>query len=93
MEARLNIGRLQHKLPKESTSLVEILAAIAIGVFGMFLAELGGEINNPVIYWSGIVASVSAAGYITMKFLTAVRDFIWGFIDRSKKKDSHNTSK
>ena len=87
MESRLVGGRPQQVVAKEGTSLVELLVALIIGAIGMFLAELGDEINNPIIYWSGIVASVSAAGYITMKFITAIRDFIWDYKDRIKNKD------
>ena len=67
-----------------ASALVELLAVIAIGLFGMFLAEVGSMVEDPIFYWSGIVASISAAGYITMKFLTAV----WDFIDRFKKKSN-----
>ena len=45
----------------------------------MLLAGLGSQIDNPIIHWPGIVASVSAAGWITMGFLTAIWDFIEHF--------------
>ena len=76
METRVDTSEVQQN---GSASLVELLAALIIGVFGMFLAELGSQINNPIIHWSGIVASVSAAGWITMGFLTAIWDFIEHF--------------
>ena len=83
METRVDTSEFQQRKQSESASLIELLAAVIIGVFGMFLAELGSQIDNPIIYWSGIVASISAAGWITMKFLTA----IWDFIERFKRKD------
>ncbi len=72
----------------DAMSFVELLAAIAIGIFGMFLAELGIETNNPISQWLGFLIQFSAAGWITMKFSIA----IWDFIDRFKKRDNHNTS-
>ena len=74
----------QNQVTNNAADLIELLAALAIGIFAMFLAELGQEINNPIIYWSGIVASVSAAGYITVKFLRELKDYINSF----KKKDN-----
>ena len=78
----------QNQVTNNAADLIELLAALAIGVFGMFLAELGEGLNNPIIYWSGIVASVSAAGYITVKFLRELKDYINSF----KKKDNSDTS-
>ena len=78
----------QNRVTNNAADLIELLAALAIGVFGMFLAELGQEINNPIIYWSGIVISVSAAGYVTVKFLRELKDYINSF----KKKDNSDTS-
>ena len=83
-------GKYQkNQVTNNAADLIELLAALAIGIFAMFLAELGQEINNPIIYWSGIVASVSAAGYITVKFLRELKDYINSF----KKKDNSDTSK
>ena len=82
----------QNNRVSDATNLIELLAAIVIGVFGMFLAELGNEINSPIIYWSGIVASISAAGYITMKFLTAIMGFINTYLDL-KERTQRKTSK
>ena len=79
----------QNKVTDNAAGLVELLAAIAIGIFGIFLAELGEEISNPVIYWSGMVTSVSAAGYITMEFINASLDVR----DRLRKKNNHDISK
>ena len=82
-------GKYQkNQVTNNAADLIELLAALAIGIFAMFLAELGQEINNPIIYWSGIVASVSAAGYITVKFLRELKDYINSF----KKKDTTDTS-
>ena len=78
----------QNQVTNNAADLIELLAALAIGIFAMLLAELGQEINNPIIYWSGIVASVSAAGYITVKFLRELKDYINSF----KKKDNSDTS-
>ena len=79
METHIDTSEVQQNKQGESASLVELLAALIIGVFGIFLAELGSQTNNPIIHWSGIVASVSAAGWITMGFLTAIWDFIEHF--------------
>ena len=79
----------QSKVTDNAADLVELLAAIVIGIFGMFLAELGEEISNSVIYWSGMVTSVSAAGYITMEFINASLDVR----DCLRKKNNHDTSK
>ena len=79
----------QNQVTNNAADLIELLAALAIGIFAMFLAELGEGLNNPIIYWSGIVASVSAAGYITIKFLRELKDYINSF----KKKDTTDTSK
>ena len=87
------VGKFQQGMKKEDASLIELLAAIIIGIFGMILSEFGIQTDNPISFILGIVIQFSAAGWITMKFLTAVRDFIWDFIDRAKKKDNHNTSK
>ena len=79
----------QNQVTNNAADLIELLAALAIGVFGMFLAELRQEINNPIIYWSGIVILVSATGYITVKFLRELKDYINSF----KKKDNSDTFK
>ena len=79
METRIDTGEVQQSKQSESASLVELLAALIMGVFGMFLVGLGSQINNPIIYWSGIVASISVAGWTTIKFLTAIWDFIERF--------------
>ena len=79
----------QSEMRNDAASLIEILAAIAIGVFSMFLVELGNELNNPIFYWCGIIGSISAVGYITVKFIHSLLDLIKDF----KKKDNHNTSK
>ena len=79
----------QRNINNDAASFVELLAAIAIGIFGMLLAELGIETNNPISRWLGFLIQFSAAGWITMKFLTAIFDFI----DRFKKRDNHNISK
>ena len=86
-------GKFQQEVKKEDASLIELLAAIAIGIFGMILSELGIQTDNPISFILGIIIQFSAAGWITMKFLTSVRDFIWDFIDRSKNKDKLDTSK
>ena len=86
----------QNRVTNNAADLIELLAALAIGVFGMFLAELGEGLNNPIIYWSGIVASVSAAGYITVKFLYITVKFLRelkDYINSFKKKDTTDTSK
>ena len=85
----------QNRVTNNAADLIELLAALAIGVFGMFLAELGEGLNNPIIYWSGIVASVSAAGYITVKFLYITVKFLRelkDYINSFKKKDNSDTS-
>ena len=79
----------QSKVTDNAADLVELLAAIVIGIFGMFLAELGEKISNSVIYWSGMVTSVSATGYITMEFINASLDVR----DCLRKKNNHDTSK
>ena len=79
----------QSKVTDNAADLVELLAAIAIGIFGMFLAKLREKISNPVIYWSGMVTSVSAAGYITMEFINASLDVR----DCLRKKNNHDISK
>ena len=79
----------QRNINNDAVSFIELLAAIAIGIFGIFLAELGIETNNPISQWLGFLIQFSAAGWITMQFLTS----IWDFIDRFKKKDNHNTLK
>ena len=85
MESTLVDKRSQSTRVNNATSLIELLAAIILCIFGIFLAELGNEINSPIIYWSGIVASISAAGYITMKFLTAIMGFINTYLDLKER--------
>ena len=48
MEARFNIEQIQHKVPKESTSLFDLLAMLIIGGIGMYISLLGLEANDPV---------------------------------------------
>ena len=79
----------QRNINNDAVSFIELLAAIVIGIFGIFLAELGIETNNPISQWLGFLIQFSAAGWITMQFLTS----IWDFIDRFKKKDNHNKLK
>ena len=79
----------QRNINNDAVSFIELLAAIVIGIFGMLLAELGIETNNPISQWLGFIIQFSAAGWITMKFLSSIFDFI----DRFKKKDNHNISK
>ena len=40
MEARFNIEQTQHKVPKESTSLFDLLAILIIGAIGMYISLL-----------------------------------------------------
>ena len=81
-------GKFQQEVKKEDASLIELLATITIGIFGMILSESGIQTGNPISFILGIIIQFSAASWITMKFLTFVRDFIWDFVDRSKRKDT-----
>lgn len=65
----------QKKKIKDSSEAVEILVALAIGVFGMVISFSGFSAEDPVVYILGIIIMISSAGWITMKFLNAILEF------------------
>ena len=87
MEARFNIEQIQHKVPKESTSLFDLLAMLIIGGIGMYISLLGLEANDPVGYGLGIAIMFVVFVFGVIKCLTAVRNFIWEWQDRLKDKN------
>ena len=91
METGLRAGEFRQDMrnQREATGLIDLLAAIVIAIFGMFLSELGIETDNLLSTVLGYIIQFSAAGYITIKFLNELRDFIKSF----RKKDRGNTSK
>ena len=82
VNTRLNAGEFQHKNVKEPASLIELLAAIVIGIFGIFLSELGIETNNIVTSILGFVIQFLAVGWIAAKLINEILDLI----NRFKKK-------
>ena len=91
METGLRVGEFRQDMQnqREATGLIDLLAAIVIAIFGIFLSEIGIETDNPLSTVLGYIIQFSAAGYITIKFLNELRDFIKSF----RKKDRGNTSK
>ena len=90
METHLNAGRGQHKVPKESTSTVEILAVLILGGIGMVATLLGIYLDNPVLYTIGLVIIIGSAlstivnlGKSIIEFLSVYQDFK----NRRKKRD------
>ena len=87
MAARFNIEQIQHKVPKESTSLFDLLAMLIIGGIGMYISLLGLEANDPISYGLGIAIMLVVFVFGVIKCLTAVRNFIWEWQDRLKDKN------
>ena len=73
---------------KNIASFFELLAVIAIGIFGMFLSQIGLETNNLFDLVIGIFIEVAAAGWIITRFINELLDLI----NRFRKKDYHDRS-
>lgn len=70
---------------KKSSDLLDLLAAVIIGVLGMFLSLLGLEANNSIAFGLGLVIEFSAAGYITIKFSNEAWDLINRIRNRNRE--------
>ena len=90
----ISAGGFQDKVPKENTSLIEILAVLIFGGIGMFSTLLGIYIDNLVLYTVGLVvviasawSAITKAGKSTIEFIHSILEFIDYLKDRFKKKD------
>ena len=87
MDIRLNMVHRQHEVLKDNLSLVELVAVLILGGFGMAISLFGIEANDPVTYGLGIGIMAVVFGYGLVELITAIRNFIWENQDRSKNKD------
>ena len=87
MDTRLNMVHRQHEVLKDNLSLIELVAVLILGGFGMAISLFGIEANDPIVYGLGIGIMAVVFGYGLVKLITAIRNFIWENQDRLKNKD------
>ena len=82
-EVLFDSAEVYQKVPKGSTSLVEILAVLILGGIGMAIALLGLYLDNPILYISGLIIVIATA----LIAVTKAGNAIYDFMNRFKRKD------
>ena len=95
MEAHLNVNQTQHKVPKKSTSLFDLLVTLTTGMLGMITALFGIYsdittlvIGGTIVFVAAGLSVIAKSGISILEFLSAYQDFK----DRFKKKNNSDIS-
>ncbi len=90
MEAHLNIAQRRQEVPKSNT-LIDLLAVLALGGIGMFVALLGLYFDNLPLYILGLVIVIGSAIKILANAGKAINEYIISCMEvkeRIKKKNN-----
>ena len=85
----VNAGKFQPRKTGDNTSLIEVMAVLVIGGISMFIALLGLYLDNPILFWGGVIAliaSVIVAVGKAIKVTLEVIDAILNFRDRLRER-------
>ena len=80
-----NVAYRRQEVPKESNSLVDLLAGLLIFGISVAIVLLGIVADDSLLYGLGIAFMATTLAYNIVKLVAEIRDFIWGFKDRQVK--------